>query len=1120
MASWADAFSSSGSSAAAAAPVSTPSSGGWADAFGGGGSSASGSADGPIAIAQQSLDKTESDITGFESTPAWAKAFAGQIANPKPHVNPILKALSALDYPRASVLGLARQAEHAATGLGWSNAQLHQDLEHHTGAGQLVQSSGLAKSGLLGKPGLQQRISSDIFGFFGDVASDPLSYVGGLGEAGAGGDAAAGKVAEAVAAHGTADAAAAEADRIGQLAAKAGEGEGAAALGTQHAAAMQTALDAASKADALDPTGALSTETALRLQKGGLAALEPEEKAALGVRTGLGMHVPGTRLASSLGLMDEPAMIRLLPEGVTDGLMGGLHAGTDAVKGTAFASALAEKFTQFPELRQAIRDAASEGDGQKVADLTNTLRAQPVAGGAARAFMQEWGAKAAKAWEDIPDWAHEDAVSAIEGDAGKAADLSAAGVDVKPVKDFYQGIKAAASEKGVDLGDKIDQYFPHQLTDAAKEGMGNTVHGAGRKTFEGQLKRTYSAGDMFLGQPLRTGSIDEINSIARETFGEDAYSLFSKEGPQVTNRYVKGLSTAVGQKAYADELERLGVVRNAVTDSAGRAALRAPAVEAPAALKDFAEHGTEAVPASVGTTKAADSTFDATAGIDPHADPVTSAKSLTQQAEEADNQAQLSGHTAPDTEVRQALQKPSYQAAAGDMVERAWVDLGDKGAFAGKEMPDYVKATLDKMDELRKAQKPTTNSMLKYYDKWIGLWKNYQLAMPGKALRHQIGGIWNAWLGDVALDNAAHGMGAWRAFEKGGIDAVDAGDKEWVQQFVDAGLKHADIFHEDDLIGKGATTWNPLSRNFKYFAANRNAQSLAQDYIRVSMFYDSIENGAHPLEAASKVRTMLGDPGMLTQFEKSTVRRVLPFYTFMRTNMPVQLENMVTQPGKFMAFYHAKQNIEAGVPLDKLMPQFYADTMAIRTGFKSGGNSVYLSPDLPFTRLGEYLSGPRQLLAQTTPLLKLPIEMMMNEPAYTGQPFNPSAKKAPGTWTQIPGLMQALSHLGLASKVSGTQNANLGPQGSWSMTPKAEYLVESLLPPLGQARRALPEGEDGMQARQGTTLASDLLGQNFRTLDPVQQSGELYARNAAMKALVEKLQNEGRLPSYIPGFHR
>ena len=69
---------------------------------------------------------------------------------------------------------------------------------------------------------------------------------------------------------------------------------------------------------------------------------------------------------------------------------------------------------------------------------------------------------------------------------------------------------------------------------------------------------------------------------------------------------------------------------------------------------------------------------------------------------------------------------------------------------------------------------------------------------------------------------------------------------------------------------------------------------------RIAHYRSKIKEGMTPFEAAMSVKKYFFDYDELTQFERSWLRRfALPFYTWTRKNVPLQLEAIVTQPGKY-----------------------------------------------------------------------------------------------------------------------------------------------------------------------------------------------------------------------------
>jgi hypothetical protein len=992
---------------------------------------------------------------------------------------------------------------------------------------------------------------------------------------------------------------------------------------------------------------------------------------------------------------------------------------------------LADKLVPNAALKGQIRDAALAGDGEAVARLSQIGREMRSAHGAARTFLNGHSDAFLQAWDAVPKGSEGDAVKALEGDTAAEARVTAAGGDVGPLRDAYQNVRADAAQRGVQMGD-IQNYFPHQLTEAARQAAVTSAGRSGR-AFTGELARSLKQGGEFLGQPLHTGSIDEINGIAQQVFGKDAHELFNTDGRTVTANYLRGLAHRVGEQHFANRLDELGVT------------------------------------------------------------------------------------------------------SSGDLAKTPadWESLGASGAQAGQVAPPYVKEALDRLAE-HKATPGSSVRLLRSYDNFLNTWKAYQLIMPGKAIRHVFAGpIWNSYLGGVKQGAAREGMAAWRTYMKagGGQKGLAALPADMAKEVADAeryGIFHGRTFNPGRIDGT-ATTMNPLKRNFVVLDKNSELQARGQDFFRMAMYHDAIKKGMAPAEAAQKVRTMLGDPHNITEFERGTARRVVPFYcvpddhealtrrgwkkhhelvvgedimvldptthemrwepllevatfdydgplrrltrnghnflftdnhrwpvetgrckvkgkwyggdrkvveawelnsnhrlplvgefsetasvlddrlaailgwvvtdgtarwrgshweavvyqapskfldeiigllgtrphkphpetgvvavpvaladkkaitavyqtkadlpalvcqlsrsaaeamwqamfaaegstspkgqqhfaqnpgpvleafqilsamtgraawvsargayvrkgrfvnavdkaldgteqytgtvwcprtptgtwvmrhegaviptgnTFLRQNLPVELKALATQPQKFVNAYESpKREVENNSPRQSVVPQLFGDSMSIRLPWNIGGNQVYLSPDLPFTRIGGLFGGRNMIAGQTSPLIQDAIAYTTHANPYTGAQFNTTAKTAPS----VPVLKQIVEAL-TAAHVPGfdktvapqTDFGQTTPAGTYRVSPQSMYMLESLLPPFSQARRA-DATEPSLQSRQATTVLSDLVGQNFRTNDPAQQAGELYRRDAEIKKLVEHLQNTGVLPGYLKGFKK
>lgn len=933
----------------------------------------------PDAVANTALQKDLGFVqsSGNQGQIQQANAIAGGKTNSRggifgalEHVlaDPLSKVVEGLDEPRAVVASLAGGADSLLNGQGFNLGQVGHNIATHATTGHILAE-------LEGPKDAQSsagKWNNRILGIIGDVALDPLTYAGGLGEVGRG-------------LEGGTKAVQAASDA--EKAAKGGD----AALAASKAA----------EADKINPispiTGerTITPETIHKLNTGGVAALEDEEKQVLGLKSGIAIGKTGNRA-------------QVLPSGLTDPLSVKLHEMGAAVRERGAMSSFAKHVVPHAAVRQMIGQATKDGDYETAHTLTQVLKATPLATGARQAFLNEHGPALKESLK--PFETPEDMGKLRDALEGRETDLNPE--HVMGVHDTLEHMRQAANDTGVKIG-SVANYFPHQVTDAARKAK-LTKNPA--KAFSSELKRTLKPGDQLMGHTLEDGSVSEINGILRSEGGQD---LFKSETPDVLSTYLHGMAGRVGKQAMANHLENMGVTQ------------------------------------------------------------------------------------------------------AGDLAKAPadWEKMAASGAYKDMNAPPYVKEALDRLDEERQASiKHHPTGLMKKYDAMMNVWRSYQLAMPGKAIRHTVAGpAWAHYLGGVDTKSLKSGFKTWHAYQKGGLDAVkDPEMAKRIEQFQQVGLGHGHAF--EDLHNGGAVSANPLSQNFAYHRANREVQARAQDYSRFAMFSHAMDQGASHLTAAGKVRSLMGDPHNLTDSERAVARRVIPFYAFLRTQMPAQLKAVGKTPEKFVDFVNTERNAQEGDTAPGVVPSFYKQTMSMQLPFKIGGNSTYLSPDLPFTRINQLLSGPNQVISQLAPEIQLPLEKAMGGVnASTGAPFSKTAEPLP---TVMKPLGPILAALGLASK-QGTTTTDFGKTttaGTYRILPEVEQALDSILPPLGQARRIDTSGEPNLAPREKTTVLSDLLGQNFRTDDPYQQASELYRRDALIKQLIENMQNNGSLPPYLRGF--
>jgi len=184
---------------------------------------------------------------------------------------------------------------------------------------------------------------------------------------------------------------------------------------------------------------------------------------------------------------------------------------------------------------------------------------------------------------------------------------------------------------------------------------------------------------------------------------------------------------------------------------------------------------------------------------------------------------------------------------------------------------------------------------------------------------------------------------------------------------------------------------NPLSQQFAPLRAGRKMGTAIENNARLALFVDQLKKGIDPEQAATHVKKFLFDYHELTPFEKNVMKRLIPFYTWMRKNIPLQLEQLAKQPHRYAAVAKGISEIEGSIEkdayLDKVMlPKWMQDLNVVQLPGSIRGREVFLNPNLPFqdlNRLGEW----RDLFSSLAPPIKVAIEEATNKDIYFDRPI-------------------------------------------------------------------------------------------------------------------------------------
>ena len=183
----------------------------------------------------------------------------------------------------------------------------------------------------------------------------------------------------------------------------------------------------------------------------------------------------------------------------------------------------------------------------------------------------------------------------------------------------------------------------------------------------------------------------------------------------------------------------------------------------------------------------------------------------------------------------------------------------------------------------------------------------------------------------------------------------------------------------------------------KFLVWNRKAGEVIENYSRFGLMWDGIAKGLSPQEAVARSNKFLIDYADLSKADK-VIKKIIPFWTFMSRNTPLQLELMWTNPRAYQLYNNAKRQIEDKTTEQQgglVIPGYEKDRGVFATKETGFGNLIpgdVIRPGLPFPGGGEnvlkgLIENPKGFLASTNPLFRAPLEAAFGVKLFTGAPI-------------------------------------------------------------------------------------------------------------------------------------
>lgn len=326
---------------------------------------------------------------------------------------------------------------------------------------------------------------------------------------------------------------------------------------------------------------------------------------------------------------------------------------------------------------------------------------------------------------------------------------------------------------------------------------------------------------------------------------------------------------------------------------------------------------------------------------------------------------------------------------AYDFIQRAGNQFGKKSAkdFIDEVGVEWVESKIPQLkgirvpkaiaEDLDEVQKVLTGDKalykwIRFYDKVQAFWKGSVTGwFPDFHIKNGLGGTFNNWLAGVT-DPMVYKETADVLRNKKGFITVKG--KKMSYEELKKMMKEYGVIDQQgyldiaDYIARDAA---PTGSKIPHIIMN-----VIENELRGALFIDSLKKGLSAEQASKKVIKYHFDymPEGFTKFERNVMRRVIPFYTWTRNNIPLQIEQMIMQPAKYAGVFKAQSafGIRPGSVEEALMPRWMKDRFTIK-----GEGGYWTGLGLPFEDVAVLLSGDlRGLGVQISPFIKAPIEQL------------------------------------------------------------------------------------------------------------------------------------------------
>lgn len=200
----------------------------------------------------------------------------------------------------------------------------------------------------------------------------------------------------------------------------------------------------------------------------------------------------------------------------------------------------------------------------------------------------------------------------------------------------------------------------------------------------------------------------------------------------------------------------------------------------------------------------------------------------------------------------------------------------------------------------------------------------------------------------------------------------------------------------------GKLNLNPFSRENIALEKGRAFGTKIEAQAKLVSILSAVMEGKTIKQGIKQAEEALFNYSKITDFERTVMRRVIPFYTFARKNAELQVKAIAKTPGRVAAQLKAVRGAgqALGEPITEEdvqgLPGFVLEGLGIKSGANEYGQDLFLTGfGLPIEEFLQRFSGEKgfvwnsvqNTLAQTNPLIKFPLERATGQDFFRDRPI-------------------------------------------------------------------------------------------------------------------------------------